>query len=162
MALVIRKNRIKYNFRKGDVNFRWIFQFGKVSYFVNLLGKDEVRSIASLSLVEFVMSYPGGVPDEEVPALIKQAVKCDLINSVHRLEYRRGKEEAPPTNADTGSPENSSGDTGSPSAPPYGEPEACLLQNADAQTVQDAIQHLNRNEQTVIQFAVCCDIPVPM
>lgn len=92
-------------------------QFGKVSYFVNLLGKDEVRSIASLSLVEFVMSYPGGVPDEEVPALIKQAIKCDLINSVHRLEYRRGKEEAPPTNADTGSPENSSGDTGSPSAP---------------------------------------------
>ena len=64
-------------------------QFGKVSYFVNLLGKDEVRSIASLSLVEFVMSYPGGVPDEEVPALIKQAIKCDLINSVHRLEYRR-------------------------------------------------------------------------
>ena len=117
-------------------------QFGKVSYFVNLLGKDEVRSIASLSLVEFVMSYPGGVPDEEVPALIKQAIKCDLINSVHRLEYRRGKEEAPPTN----------GDTGSPSAPPYGEPEACLLQNADAQKVQDAIQHLNRNEQTVIQF----------
>ena len=117
-------------------------QFGKVSYFVNLLGKDEVRSIASLSLVEFVMSYPGGVPDEEVPALIKQAIKCDLINSVHRLEYRRGKEEAPPTNADTGSP----------SAPPYGEPEACLLQNAYAQTVQDAIQHLNRNEQTVIQF----------
>jgi RNA polymerase sigma factor (sigma-70 family) len=49
-------------------------------------------------------------------------------------------------------PENSSGDTGSPSAPPYGEPEACLLQNAYAQTVQDAIQHLNRNEQTVIQF----------
>ena len=86
-------------------------QFGKVSYFVNLLGKDEVRSIASLSLVEFVMSYPGGVPDEEVPALIKQAIKCDLINSVHRLEYRRGKEEAPPTNGDTGSPENSSGDT---------------------------------------------------
>ena len=83
-------------------------QFGKVSYFVILLGKDEVRSIASLSLVEFVMSYPGGVPDEEVPALIKQAIKCDLINSVHRLEYRRGKEEAPPTNADTGSPENSS------------------------------------------------------
>ena len=117
-------------------------QFGKVSYFVNLLGKDEVRSIASLSLVEFVMSYPGGVPDEEVPALIKQAIKCDLINSVHRLEYRRGKEEAPPTNADTGSP----------SAPPYGEPEVCLLQNADAQKVQDAIQHLNRNEQTVIQF----------
>ena len=98
------------------------------------------------------MSYPGGVPDEEVPALIKQAIKCDLINSVHRLEYRRGKEEAPPTNGDTGSPENSSGDTGSPSAPPYGEPEACLLQNAYAQTVQDAIQHLNRNEQTVIQF----------
>ena len=49
-------------------------QFGKVSYFVNLLGKDEVRSIASLSLVEFVMSYPGDVPDEEVPALIKQAI----------------------------------------------------------------------------------------
>ena len=65
---------------------------------------------------------------------------------------RRGKEEAPPTNGDTGSPENSSGDTGSPSALPYAEPEACLLQNADAQTVQDAIQHLNRNEQTVIQF----------
>ena len=127
-------------------------RFGKVSYFVNWLGKEEVRSIASLALVEFVMSYPGGVPDEEVPALIKQAIKCDLINSVHRLEYRRDKEAPPPADADTGSPENSSGDTGSPCAPVYGEPEACLLQHAYAQKVQDAIQHLNRNEQTVIQF----------
>ena len=38
-------------------------QFGKVSYFVGWLGKDEVRSIASLALVEFIMSYSGGVPD---------------------------------------------------------------------------------------------------
>ena len=43
-------------------------QFGKVSYFVGWLGKDEVRSIASLALVEFIMSYSGGVPDEEIPA----------------------------------------------------------------------------------------------
>ena len=71
-------------------------QFGKVSYFTDWLGKDEVRSIASLALVEFIMSYPGGVPDGEIPALIKQALKCDLINSVHRMEYRRGKEEAAP------------------------------------------------------------------
>ena len=116
-------------------------QFGKVSYFVGWLGKDEVRSIASLALVEFIMSYSGGVPDEEIPALIKQVIKCDLINSVHRMEYRRSKEDA----------SSFTPDTGSPSAPPYGEPEACLLQNAYAQTVQDAIQHLNRNEQTVIQ-----------
>ena len=126
-------------------------QFGKVSYFVGWLGKDEVRSIASLALVEFIMSYSGGVPDEEIPALIKQVIKCDLINSVHRMEYRRSKEDASSFTPDTGSPENSSGDTGSPSASPHGEPEACLLQNAYAQTVQDAIQHLNRNEQTVIQ-----------
>ena len=69
-------------------------QFGKVSYFVGWLGKDEVRSIASLALVEFIMSYSGGVPDEEIPALIKQVIKCDLINSVHRMEYRRSKEDA--------------------------------------------------------------------
>ena len=68
-------------------------QFGKVSYFVGWLGKDEVRSIASLALVEFIMSYSGGVPDEEIPALIKQVIKCDLINSVHRMEYRRSKED---------------------------------------------------------------------
>ena len=49
-------------------------QFGKVSYFVGWLGKDEVRSIASLALVEFIMSYSGGVPDEEIPALIKQVI----------------------------------------------------------------------------------------
>ena len=116
-------------------------QFGKVSYFVGWLGKDEVRSIASLALVEFIMSYSGGVPDEEIPALIKQVIKCDLINSVHRMEYRRSKEDA----------SSFTPDTGSPSASPHGEPEACLLQNAYAQTVQDAIQHLNRNEQTVIQ-----------
>ena len=127
-------------------------QVGKVSYFVGWLGKDEVRSIASLALVEFIMSYSGGVPDEEIPALIKQVIKCDLINSVHRMEYRRSKEDASSFTPDTGSPENSSGDTGSPSAHPHGEPEACLLQNAYAQTVQDAIQHLNRNEQTVIQL----------
>ena len=126
-------------------------QFGKVSYFTDWLGKDEVRSIASLALVEFIMSYPGGVPDGEIPALIKQALKCDLINSVHRMEYRRGKEEAPPPNPDTGSPRSGAGGFAAPSAPPHGEPEASLLQNAYAQTVQDAIQHLNRNEQTVIR-----------
>ena len=126
-------------------------QFGKVSYFVNRLGKDEVRSIATLALIEFVMSFPGGVPDEEVPPLIKQVIKCDLINSVHRLVYRYSKEETFSSGPDTGSVENSSGDTASPFAPPYGEPEACLLQKTYAQKVQDAIQHLNRMEQTVIQ-----------
>lgn len=128
-----------------------VSQFGRVSYFTDWLGKDEVRSIASLALVEFIMSYPGGVPDEEIPALIKQAIKCDLINSVHRLEYRRSKEDAPPTDPDTGSPQGEAVDIGMLSAPPDGEPEACLLQNAYAQTVQDAIRRLNRNEQTVIQ-----------
>ena len=38
-----------------------------------------------------------------------------------------------------------------PYLPPHGIHHAAL-QNADAQKVQDAIQHLNRNEQTVIQF----------
>ena len=128
-----------------------VSQFGKVSYFTDWLGKDEVRSIASLALVECIMSYPGGVPDEEFPALIKQALKCDLINSVHRLEYRCSKEETPPVNPDTGSPHEDSGAIGMPAAPPSGEPEACLLQNACAQKVHDAIRHLNRNEQTIIQ-----------
>ena len=36
-------------------------QFCKVFYFSDWLGKGEVRSIASLALVEFIMSYPGGV-----------------------------------------------------------------------------------------------------
>ena len=67
------------------------------------------------------------------------------------MEYRRGKEEAPPPNPDTGSPRSGAGGFATPSAPPYGEPEACLLQNAYAQTIQDAIRSLNRNEQTVIQ-----------
>ena len=35
-----------------------VSQFGKVSYFTDWLGKDEVRSIASLALVECIMSYP--------------------------------------------------------------------------------------------------------
>ena len=126
-------------------------RFGKVSYFTDWLGKDEVRSIASLALVEFIMSYPGGVRDEEIPALITQALKCDLINSVHRLEYRRGKEEAPLPDPDTGSPKSGAGGIATPSAPPHGEPEACLLQNAYAQEVQDAVRQLNRNEQTVIR-----------
>ena len=135
-------------------------QFCKVFYFSDWLGKGEVRSIASLALVEFIMSYPGGVPDEEIPALIKQAIKCDLINSVHRAEFRRSKEEAflPP---DTGSPDVSSPDTGSPDEdagdmtelpdPPGGEPEASLLQKEYAQKVQDALQRLSRNEQNLIQ-----------
>ena len=125
--------------------------FGKVSYFTDWLGKDEVRSIAALSLVEFVMSYPGGVPDEEIPALLKQAIKCDLINSVHRLEYRRSKEEPAPPTDDAASPLNKAGTAAMPCAVPHGDPESGLLQNAYAQKVQDAIQHLNRNEQTVIQ-----------
>lgn len=126
-------------------------QFGKVSYFTNLLGKDEVRSIASLALVEFIMSYRGGVPDEEIPALITQALKCDLLNSVHRLEYRRSKEEPlqPDGSAVTG--RNTNGDTAFPFAPPDGEPEACLLHNAFAQRVQEAIKQLNQQQQTVIR-----------
>lgn len=130
-------------------------QFCKVFYFSDWLGKGEVRSIASLALVEFIMSYPGGVPDEKIPALIKQAIKCDLINSVHRVQFRRSKEEAPPP-PDTGSPDVSSpdedaGDTAAPPVSPYGNPEASVLQNEYAQKVQDAIQRLSRNEQTVIQ-----------
>lgn len=127
-----------------------VSQFGKVSYFTDWLGKDEVRSIASLALVEFIMSYPGGVPDEEIPALIKQAIKCDLINSVHRAEYRRSKEEAPPPGPDTGSPRGEES-IAAPSGSPQWDPEACLLQNAYARKVQDAVRRLNRKEQTVIR-----------
>ena len=130
-------------------------QFGKVFYFTDWLGKDETRSIATLAVVEFIMSYPGGVPDEEIPALIKQVIKCDLINSVHRAEFRRSKEEAPlppdTGSPDTGSPDEDAGDAAAPPASPHEEPEACLLQKEYAQKVQEAIQRLSRNEQIVIQ-----------
>ena len=126
-------------------------QFGKVSYFTNLLGNDEVRSIASLALIEFIMSYRGGVSDEEIPALIMQALKCDLLNSVHRLEYRRSKEVPFQADRAADAVRNTNDDTVFPFAPPDGEPETCLVHKAYTQKVQEAIQQLNRNQQTVIR-----------
>lgn len=124
-------------------------QFCKVSYFVRCLGKDETRSIATLSLAEFIMSYPGGYADADIPANMKQAIKCDLINSIQKLQTRRSKEEPYPL-WDEGAPPQSGTGAALPAADAAGEPEARLLQKRYAKKVQDAIKRLSRNEQAVI------------
>ena len=45
--------------------------FCRISYFRHFLGEEEIRGIAALKVMEFLMEYPDPPEDKEIPVLLK-------------------------------------------------------------------------------------------
>ena len=120
-------------------------------YFMNTLGKDEACSIASKTMIEWLLLEPLKNAGKDIPKLLIRAMKCDLINQAHRLERRRRYEKAnrfrPQAEAED---EEDKDELASLAADSREEPENRLLQAEWNRKVQECIKQLRPKEQTVI------------
>lgn len=122
-----------------------------VPLFANVFGKDETRSIVSLALIEFIMSFPcGTVTDRDMPHLIKRVLTNELYDKARRLKYRKEMEQQENPCYDTDPSPHEAAAT-EPRAAASTEPETSLLQQELVCDVQDALQQLNPQEQAVIR-----------
>lgn len=133
-----------------------ISQFSRVPYFVSLLGKEEIRSIATLALLEFFTGYSDHTPDEEMPKLLKYVVKCALMNSTRwkRTRNRREQNNSRDREQDQNETEMTIIDgeeRETRRASRATEPERAVLQTELAKAMEEALQCLTLREQAVIR-----------
>lgn len=123
-----------------------IDSFCKDPFLLHRLGRDEIRSAASLAALEFMSDYTGTTPDKEIPYLLRRVLRCSLLQAVRRDDTRLRHE----------GPNGSSTDTTDGNAPaepaddPDKTPEALFLRAARRQQVQAALQTLPDRERAVI------------
>ena len=63
-------------------------QYSSARYFAAVLGKDEARSIAALSVIDFLMYEPLKDEPQDFPRMLRQVIKCDLLNQARNTERR--------------------------------------------------------------------------
>ena len=117
--------------------------------FANQLGRDEVRSIASLKLIEFFLSENKNYSDQEMPRVIQKALREKLIDHLRSLDTRRSHEVT--ADNEMQSYIFATADFATEVLPGSdSEPESRLLKNARIREVREAIQCLSKKEQAVI------------
>lgn len=121
-----------------------------VPYFNARFGKDEIRSTASLALLEYVMGDSPIPPDAEVPRLLKRIMRCEILDSIRRKE-RRSQFEQPETIL-AGSGEDEEAPLLERQAADSGDgPDARILRQELAREIETAMQQLTETERQVIR-----------
>jgi RNA polymerase sigma factor (sigma-70 family) len=113
------------------------------------LGQDEVRSMAALATVEFLMTYNGPLEGRKIPVVLRWFVRCELLDTLRGQNSRR-KYELPEIHCVSDGPEEDSALTRMEDSNPDVDPEYILLREDLRHEVHDAIRNLNPNEQAVI------------
>ena len=146
--------------RQGDTRatefFYWlteplIVKYCNVPYFVSILGKDDIRSIAALSIIDFVMNEPLKDGEQDISRMLKRVIHCDLLNHAHLLE-RRGRFEKHCNSSSSGE-ENDDTETDELAVLPADrqyEPEYQALQEERKRIVRECLQCLGSKEMYVI------------
>ena len=113
------------------------------------LGRNEVRSMAALAMIEFLMTYRGPFGNRKIPILLRRYVRCVLLDNLRRLNSRRRFEAAEDDRDKDNLPvEEMSEEPEDPD--PEANPEEVLLQDDYCSEVRNATNSLKRNEQAVI------------
>lgn len=146
--------------RQGDTRatefFYWlaeplIVKYSKVPYFVSLLGKDDIRSIAALSIIDFVMNEPLKDGEQDIPRMLKRVIHCDLLNHTHLLERRSHFEKN--CNSSGNGEEDDGAETDELAVLPADrqyEPEYQTLREERKRIVRECLQCLGSKEKYVI------------
>ena len=124
--------------------------FCNIPFFEKLLGQDEIRSTLYLKLAEFIHRYPTIPADPEVPFLLKRIFRFTLRNRVkilgrqtRREQLSSGWEPSTEEEKETRLLTQISTDTAE------NPEEALLLQERDRE-IRNALQQLNRKEQSIL------------
>lgn len=125
--------------------------FCHISYFRRFLGEEEIRGIAALKVMEFLMEYPDPPEDKEIPVLLKSVIRNALLYPAEKAEVRNRREQRPATpqgDGENGAEVNAI--EGFP-AKRKEEPEAKLLSKELQNATTEAMQQLLPGEQNVIR-----------
>ena len=124
--------------------------FCSIPFFTRKLGRDEIRSLLSLALMEFLMHYSKSLPDEEIPRLLKRILRNTLLNQIQK-ETTRAKYRQPVLPCHEGEERREEEPiTEQYAADSTGEPENRLLQQELNQAVKDAMYYLRPSEHNVL------------
>ena len=120
-------------------------------YFGDRLGMDEIRSTATLALLEFLMNYPNPPADTNLPFLLKRIMHNRVLMQIKKQKVTQQRK-----CSITGQEDNRQAETGQDSiknvpANRKEEPEAKLLAKELHNATEEAMQQLLPNEQNVIR-----------
>ena len=123
----------------------------RIPYFTARMSREEARSIATLTLVEFLMTYPSPPEDKEIPALLKGVARNALLNRVKRIRSRNRFEQRMTTLREADDADTEEDAIENIPAPGKDEPENRALQNELRGLTAAALRQLLPGEQAVIR-----------
>ena len=128
--------------------------YSQIPKFAAVLGKEEAYSIANHTMMNFLMQERLRDEKQDIPTMLKQAIRCDLMNQMDRIKNRRQFE----TGSESGTGRQTAEDEDDATdviarlpADSRAEPERQALKNEQKRLVQECLHYLSPKEKQVIQ-----------
>ena len=146
--------------RQGDENAKLRFcaqaepfvqNLCKTRYFWERLGKEEVRSIATLALMDFLMKHPNPPDDRNLPYLLKRIMHNHILFQLKKQNVRKKHEIYSAEPKDTDGTEAAQDSLANYPASRDEEPEAKLLAKELRNATAEAMGQLLPSEKDVIR-----------
>lgn len=121
---------------------------------VSVLGKDEAYGIANHTMMDFLMHERLRKEKQDIPTMLKQAIRCDLMNQMERIKNRRQFETGSRSGSKGKAEDEEDDDTDVIANLPGDkrlEPERQALQDEQKRLVQECLHYLSPKEKIVIQ-----------
>lgn len=120
-------------------------------YFRERLGKEEVRSTATLALMDFLMNHPNPPDDPNLPNLLKRIMHNQILAQLRNQKVRKKHEVYSEETEDTDGAETAQCSIANYPAKRKEEPEAKLLSKELQNATAEAMQQLPPCEQAAIR-----------
>ena len=118
----------------------------KTRYFHDRLEKEEIRSIATLAVMEFLKEYPNPPEDEKIPYMLKRIIHNRILSALKKQKVRIQREQKPTAATNADNPEGKENCIESFPASKTYEPEYRLFQKE----LDTSFRQLRPNEQAVL------------
>lgn len=119
---------------------------------VSVLGKDEAYGIANHTMMDFLMHERLRKEKQDIPTMLKRAIRCDLMNQMDRIKNRRHFETySKPGNSSQSEDDDDNTDViANLPADTRFEPEHQTLLAEQKHRVRECLQYLSPREKQVI------------
>ena len=146
----------KYDPRAIEIFTTWaipiVKHYSNLTKIVSVLGKEEASSIANHTMMEFLMHEQLRDEKLDIPTMLKQAIRCDLMNQMDRMKNRRQFEtHNKPANSQSEDDDEDTDVTVNLPGNPRLEPEHMALLAEQKRLVRECLQYLSPKEKLVIQ-----------
>ena len=118
---------------------------------VSVLGKEEACSIANHTMMNFLMHERLQEGRQDIPTMLKRAIRCDLMNQMDRIRNRsRFETHGKPSDSQSEDDDEDSDVTANLPADKRLEPEQMALLAEQKRLVRECLQYLSPKEKRVI------------